>query len=157
MKYLLVPFTAIACFFITYLGLFYGTQLFLWMFNLNWFWFLVGFTFIIGIISSISVELPNLLLSFILLKFYKSKSTVNVIHAIASAIGIILYVKMIFFDSAVILDNYENVSLLMGMWKASWLKSILLLFPFIGLVLGSINFVVLALTNFKVNDRNEYY
>jgi len=124
-------------FYLSYLGLYYGMVLMFWMFSLSWFWLIIGYIFLIGIISSLVVSLPTLL-NGLILQFYRLTWFSIITHSIAGLLGIAYFYYMIYQNPPDVVSGNETMPTLKGLWNQSWLKTILLMFPFIGLQLGVI-------------------
>jgi len=124
-------------FLLTYLGLYYGIVLVFWMFSLSWIWLILGYTFLIGIITTIVSSIP-VLINYLILRFYKLTWFSIITHSLAGFLGIVYFYYSMYQDPPVMVSGTESTPILKALWNDSWLKTILLTFPFIGLQLGLI-------------------
>lgn len=133
MKNLLFPVTLLLWFVITYFSLRLTVVGLLWIFSLSWFWIIIAYTFIIGIVYFISTGVPAAL-KFLILRFYNYSKTAIILHSAIGFLATILSVidmKYYFFD--VSSDNIIGF-----LWNSDPLKFIVLLFPFLGVLLSSL-------------------
>jgi hypothetical protein len=137
MRYLLTPITMFIWFLLTYLSLYYGMVLMLWLFSLSWIWLIIAYTFFIGIISFVVNSLPTLI-NYLILKFYGLSWFSIVAHSIAGLLGIIYFYYFIYQNQPTMVSGNESKPLLKAFWNQSWLKTILLIIPFLGLQMGLI-------------------
>lgn len=137
MKFLLTPFTMIIWFLLTYLGVYYGMVLMLWMFSLGWIWLILGYTFLIGIISVLVNSLPALL-NYLIIKFYKLTWFSIITHSMAGLLGIVYFYYLMYHNPPEVFSGTKSTPILKALWADSWLKTIMLMFPFIGLQFGLI-------------------
>jgi len=154
MRYLLTPITMIIWFLLSYLGVYYSMVLMIWMFTLSWFWLIVGYSFLIGIITAVVISLPTLV-NYLILKFYKLNWFSIITHSLAGLLGIAFFYYRISINTPEVDAGNETVSLLKTLWSISWLKTIMLMFPFIGLQLGLIYQGIFSPITIKLNE-NEY-
>ena len=156
MRFLLTPITMIIWFLLTYLGVYYGMVLMLWMFSLSWIWLILGYTFLIGIISAIVGSLPALI-NYLILKFYKLTWFSIVTHSLAGLLGIVYFYYLMYQNPPEMVSGTESTPILKALWNDSWLKTILLMFPFIGLQLGLIYQGIFSPITMKLEENeNEY-
>jgi len=126
------------------------------MFNLSWLWLIIGYTFLIGIISFLVYTLPALI-NFLILKFYRLSWFSIIVHSIAGLFGIIYFYYFIYQNPPVMVSGNETTSLLKALWNQSWLKTIFLIIPFIGLQIGLIYQGIFSPISMKLeNEENEY-
>lgn len=155
MRFLLTPVTMFIWFLVSYLGLYYGMVLMLWMFSLSWIWLILGYTLLIGIISTLVSTLPALI-NALILNFYKLTWFGIISHSIAGLLGIIYFYTLVYQNPPEMVSGTESTPILKALWSDSWLKTILLMFPFIGLQLGLIYQGVFAPVSMKLDEENEY-
>jgi hypothetical protein len=156
MRFLLTPITMIIWFFLTYLGVYYGMVLMIWMFSLSWIWLILGYTFLIGIISAIVSSLPALI-NYLILKFYKLTWFSIITHSLAGLLGIVYFYYLMYQNPPEMVSGTESTPILKALWNDSWLKTILLIFPFIGLQLGLIYQGIFSPITMKLEENeNEY-
>jgi hypothetical protein len=154
MRILLTPVTMIIWFVLTYLGVYYGMVLLLWMFSLSWIWLILGYTFLIGIISAIVGSLPALI-NYLILKFYKLTWFSIITHSLAGLFGIVYFYYLMYQNPPEMVSGTESTPILKALWNDSWLKTILLMLPFIGLQLGLIYQGIFSPITMKLGE-NEY-
>lgn len=143
-------------FLLTYLGVFYGMVLMVWMFSLSWIWLIIGYTFLLGIISFLVGSLPALI-NFLILKFYRLNWFSIIAHSSAGLLGIVYFYYLIYQNPPEMVSGNESTLILKALWNQSWLKTILLIFPFIGLQLGLIHQGVFSPILMKLEEtENEY-
>lgn len=133
MKNLLFPVTLLLWFVITYFSLRLTVVGLLWIFSLSWIWIIIAYTFIIGFVYFISTGVPAAL-KFLLLRFYNNSKTAIVLHSLTGLLATILCVidmKHYFFD----LPDKNIISVL---WSLDPVKFIFLIFPFLGVLFGSL-------------------
>lgn len=136
MKILATPLTSFLWYLTCYLGLYYGHVLIIWMFSLSLFWVIIGFAFLVGIISGLTAEIPSLLNQFILVKFYNRNKIAIVLHSIAGFIGIFLCYKLLYFDNPISMGGNSDDSWIGIMWEISALKTFLVMIPYVALNLS---------------------
>lgn len=137
MRYLLTPITMLIWFLLTYLAIYYGMFLMLWMFSLSWIWLILGYTFLIGLISFLVGSLPAII-NFLILKFYRLNWLSIVTHSIAGLLGVVYFYFLIYQNPPEMVSGNETIPILKALWNQSWLKTVLLMITFIGLQLGII-------------------
>ncbi|MCR1025773.1 hypothetical protein NQT66_13200 [Cellulophaga baltica] len=156
MRYLLTPITMFIWYLLTYLGLYYGMVLMLWMFSLSWIWLIVGYTFLIGIITFLVSSLPAII-NLLILKFYRLNWVSVITHSIAGFFGIVYFYYLIFQNPPRMYSGLESTSILQALWNQSWLKTILLMFPFVGLQLGIIYQGIFGPIGMKLKESEAEY
>lgn len=154
MRYLLTPITIFIWYLLTHLGLYYGMLLMLWMFSLSWIWLIIGYTFLIGIISFLVNSLPGLI-KVLILKFYRLNWFSIFAHSIAGLLGIINFYYFIYQNPPEMVNGNESIPILVALWNQSWLKTILLITPFIGLQLGLIYQGIFSPIIVKLEEKKE--
>jgi len=129
LKYLLVPFTMILWFTLTYYSLSLTFMGMIYLFTIN-FWIIFFFFFIlISLLYGITVSFPALLKMGIMWIYGKSK-TISILHALAGLIGIINFIYMML--------GFDLGGLIGSMWEESKLKFIMLFMPYIGMIFAVI-------------------
>ena len=121
---------------------------------MNWIWLILGYFFLFAIIGAIVGALPAVI-KYLILKFYKQSWFSIITHSLAGLLGILYFYYSIYQNPPVMVSGNENIPILKALWNDSWLKTILLAFPFIGLQLGLINQGVFSPIIMKL-DKNEY-
>lgn len=139
-----------------YYGLYYGMFLMLKMFFLSWFWLIIGYSFLIGIIYFLVSSLPALV-SLLILKFYRMNWFSIISHSIAGILGIVHFYYIMFENPPEMISGHESTPILKALWNESWLKTILLIFPFIGLQLGVIYQGIFSPVVVKLQDHEDEY
>lgn len=133
MKNLLYPVTLLFWSVITYLSLRLTVIGLLWIFSLSWFWIIIAYTFVIGIVYFISTGVPAAL-KFLILRFYKYSKTAIILHSVVGFLATILCIidmKHYFFDAT-------DKNIISFLWHSDPVKFIVLLFPFLGVLFGSL-------------------
>ncbi|APY06838.1 hypothetical protein BWZ20_00350 [Winogradskyella sp. J14-2] len=128
--------------------------LMLWMFSLSWIWLILGYTFLIGLISFLVNSLPAII-NILILKFYRLNWFSIVVHSIAGLLGIAYFYYLIYQNPPEMVSGNESTPILKALWNQSWLKTILLMFPFLGLQLGIIYQGIFSPISMKL-EENEY-
>jgi hypothetical protein len=141
-------------FLLTYFCVYYGMVLMLWMFSLSWIWLILGYTFLIGLISLLVNTLPAII-NILILKFYQLNWFSIVFHSIAGLLGIIYFNYLIYQNPLEMVSGNESTPILKALWNQSWLKTILLMFPFLGLQLGIIYQGIFSPISMKL-EENKY-
>lgn len=151
MKYLLTPFTLLIWFTITCYSIYYSAVLMIWMFTLGWFWLIFGYTFLIGLISFLINFLPSII-NYFILKLYKLNWFSIITHSIVGFIGIIYSYVFIIENPPEIVNGSQESNIFYYLWNDSWVKTILLLFPFLGLQFGIFHQFVIAPILLKIES-----
>lgn len=154
MRFLLTPITMMIWYILCYLGLHYGMVLMLWMFSLSWIWLILGYTILIGIISTIVSSLPALI-NLLILRFYKLTWFSIITHSLAGLLGILSFYYLMYQNPPEMVSGTESTPILKALWNYSWLKTIFLMFPFIGLQLGLIYQGIISPITIKL-EENEH-
>lgn len=139
-----------------YFGLYYGMILMLKMFFLSWIWLIVAYSFLIGIISFFVSSIPAIV-SVLILKFYRMNWFSIITHSIAGIVGIIHFYYIMFENPPEMISGQQSTPILEALWNQSWLKTILLMFPFIGLQLGIIYQGIFSPIMVKMQDYEAEY
>jgi len=122
---------------LSYLGVYFAMVLMIWMFSLSWIWLILGYTILIGLISAVVGSIP-MLINYLILKFYKLNWFSIIAHSVAGLLGIVYFYFQIYQNPPEAVSGFESTPILKALWSESWLKTILLIIPFIGLQLGLI-------------------
>jgi len=155
MRFLLTPITMAVWFLLSCLTMYLGMSLMLWMFSLSWFWIIFGYTLLLGIISALVSSLPTLI-NYLILKLYKLTWFSIITHSLAGLLGIVYFYYLMYQTPPEAIIETERTPILKGLWAISWLKTILLMFPFIGLQLGLIYQEIFIPIKMKLNKENGY-
>lgn len=142
LKYLLVPVTMLLWYMITYYSLLLGLKLMFWMFTLSWTWLFIVYFFLIGIVFGLVGEIPAII-NHLILKIYNSNWLVIILHTIAGALGVYAFYYMLNMNPPTMENGVESLSLMEGLWKESKLKTILLSFTALGLLVQVVYVCVL--------------
>ncbi len=154
MKHILTPFTLLIWFAITCYSIYYSAILMIWIFTLGWFWLIFGYTFLIGLISFLINSSPSII-NYIILKLYKLNWFSIITHSIVGFIGIIYSYVFIIENPPEIINGSQESNFLNYLWNESWIKTILLLFPFLGIQFGVFHQFVIAPFVLKIeSSRN---
>jgi hypothetical protein len=151
MRYLLTPVSMFIWFNLSYLGVYFSMVLLIWMFSLSWIWLILGYTLLIGIISAVVSSLP-MFINYLILKFYKLNWFSVISHSIAGLLGIVYFYYQIYETPPEAVGGNESTPILKALWSESWLKTIILIIPFIGLQLGLIYQGIFAPITMKLED-----
>jgi hypothetical protein len=127
--------------------------LMLWMFSLSWIWLILGYTFLIGIISMLVGSLPAVI-NYLILKFYKFRWFSIITHSIAGVFGILYFYYLMYQNPPEMVIGNETTPILEALWDDSWFKTLLLMFPFIGLQLGLIYQGVFSPITLKLEEQD---
>ncbi len=139
MRYLLLPFTLVLWFLVSYLSVYYGLFLTTWMFSLDWIWLLIVWTLFSGLFSLVVHGLPGLFQVGVI-ELYKRNFAIITLHSIVGFMGFLYFYFLIYnFPPALIADN-NAVPLLSGMWAKSWLKTLILVPSYVYLHLSLLYF-----------------
>ncbi len=134
MKYFLLPLTMLVSYLIAFYGLYFGIIGLIYIFSFNWFWILIAYPFLVGILFGITYGIPNLL-KFYILRIYDFKLIPNILHSIGGLIGI---VEITIFFISKSSSNSSNQGLIDSFWEESPFKTIILALPAIGLIISII-------------------
>jgi len=152
MKYLLLPATIFIWYLTTYYGIYFAIVLMSFMFSLSWIWLIIGFTFMIGIIFSLTNGIPGLL-RVLILKLYGLNWFSVITHSIAGLIGVISIFYFFYSNPPELVSGNESVFMLKGMWSEAPIKTIILAFPFAGLILSLIWSTIIAPISMKIDSE----
>lgn len=153
-RYILTPFTLLIWFAITCCSIYYSAVLMIWIFTLRWFWLIFGYTYLIGLISFLINFLPSII-NYFILKLYKLNWFSIIIHSIVGFIGIMYSYVYIIENPPEIENGSQESNIFYYLWNESWIKTTLLLFPFLGLQFGILHQFVIASILLKIeNSRN---
>jgi len=143
-------------FLITYLGVYFGMFLMLWMFSLSWIWLILGYVFLIGLISFLVGSLPAII-NFLILKFYRLNWFSIVTHSIAGLLGIVYFYYFMYQFPPEMVSGNETTPILKALWNESWLKTILFMCTFIGLQLGLIYQGIFSPISMMLEEQENKY
>lgn len=143
MKHLLTPFTLLIWFAITCYSIYYSAILMIWMFTLGWLWLIFFYTFLIGLISFLINSLPSII-NYFILKLYKLNWFSIIIHSIVGFIGVIYSYFFLIENPPELVNGSQESNILYYLWNESWIKTILLAFPYLGLQFGIFQQFVIA-------------
>lgn len=129
MRYLLLPITLILWIIIMYLCLWCVYAGILLIVSLGWLWIILGFTVIIALISIFATGIPALL-GVAVIKIYKNNRFINILHALAGLISVVLFISFFFSEA--------SMFTIKKLYEVEKWKIIILAFPFVGLILASL-------------------
>jgi len=135
MKYLLIPLSFVAWYFISYFGLYIGMLSMGYVFSLSWLWIIIAYLPIIAVVGGLSVGIPGLL-RYKILEFYGFNRSVGIIHTFAGLIGVAWFFIFHSMNPPEVVIGDERMFMLSGMWELSPLKFIVLAFPYLAFVVG---------------------
>ena len=140
-------------FYITsYFGLYFSVFMMLKLFTIDWLWLIFIYPLSIGLIFAITNSIPSILKIYIL-KFYNFSWFSIISHVLASVIGL-LNIFIFFYDfPPEYIINGESYFFLKGWWEDSPFKTLLLSFPFIGLIFSFLWSTVIAPILFKLEEN----
>ena len=107
------------------------------LFNFNWFILILLYTFLIGLIFSITNTLPTILRVYTL-KIYNFNWVSIILHSLSGLYGFIAFLIYFIEYPPEYVVNGEPVFILKGWWSISAFKTILLTFPTFGLIISFI-------------------
>ena len=131
MKYILIPLTMYLWYLTTYYGLYLAVLGMLFIVSLSWFWLLMGYLFLIGILFGISNAIPGLL-RLLILKIYGINWFSCIVHSLAGAIGAGFFIA----NPPVLVSGDESFIFLTVMWEMAPFKTIFCAFPFAGIIIS---------------------
>lgn len=134
MKYILTPITMFLWYLTTYYGLYLVILGMVSIVSLSWFWLIIGYLFLIGILFTISNVIPGLL-RLLILKIYGINWFSCIVHSLAGAIGAGFFVLNLPLCVLVSLEG-DEVFFLTGMWEMAPFKTLLFAFPFAGIIIS---------------------
>jgi hypothetical protein len=124
------------------------------MFTLGWFWLIFGYTFLIGLISFLINSLPSII-NYFILNLYKLNWFSIIIHSLVGFIGIIYSYFFLIENPPEFVSGSLESNILYYLWNESKIKTIFLLFPFLGLQFGIFHQFVIAPFLLKIeSSRN---
>jgi len=136
MKNLLIPFTSIAWYFVTYFTLFGVFISFPLMFSIGWFWLILLYSFMMGVVSLLYSVAAGASIS--ILHLYKLSWISCIIHSITGLLAVIRIIIFYLDNPPTQVHSGIETELLSYMWSESPLKTILLvpgfLITFIGII-----------------------
>ncbi|MCG2459809.1 hypothetical protein K8352_03540 [Flavobacteriaceae bacterium F89] len=132
MKFFLTPFTMIIWFLVSYLGVYLGLALVLWVFSLSGILLVIGYSFLIAGISALVLSLPALI-NFVILKLYNLSWFSIIFHSLAGILGVLCFYYSMHLSPLQLFSNNGSTSILQTLWQTSSFKTILLMLPFIGI------------------------
>ena len=137
-----MPVTLLLWFAIINYGFYYSIEGLVYIFNLHWFVVLVLGGVFIGLLSLV-YRLPMAIVLFVIGKLYKNSWLSVVLH---SLVGLIACVNIVIY--------YYNSDLSLSLfWNTSKLKTILLFFPAIGVLIGCLWAGSFGVLSFKLNEE----
>ena len=151
MKYLLTPFTMLLFYFTSYLGLYFSVFMMLKLFTMSWLYLCFFYPLSIGLIFAITNSIPTILKIYIF-KLYNFSWFSVISHVLASLIGLI-NIFIFFYDfPPEFITKGQSYFFLKGWWEDSPIKTLLLIFPFIGLLISFSWSTVMAPILIKLED-----
>lgn len=158
LKYLLTPLTMYLWYLFIYYGFYFAFVGMMFVFSLNWIIIILGYLFLIILLYSIFITIPNLL-RYLILKFYGLSWFTTIAHLFAGLLGIILIGISLGKNSLVINEGNNSIFFLAWMWGDSPLKTILLFIPFFAITCGLfwsmfIFPIQIQISGLKTNIRN---
>lgn len=126
-----------------------------YLFSLSWFWLIFFYLFLVGIASAIVNVIPGLI-RYVIVKFYGINWFACIVHSVAGLLGVIWFFIYFLNDPPVLVLGEERVFFIKGMWQISPIKTIFLLFPFIGFFMAVIYGNVFFPFYLKVASDNEF-
>lgn len=135
MRYILIPLTMFLWYLTTYYGIYVAVIGMAFVFSLNWFWLIIGYTFLIGAVFGISNGIPSLL-RLLVLKVYGINWFSCIVHSIAGVVGLVQILRFYSASPPELVIGDESFFFLAGMWKVAPFKTVFLAMPFLGLVIS---------------------
>lgn len=152
MKYVWTPLTMFLWYLTTYYGLYFAVIGIAFMFSLSWLWLIMGYVFLVGTIFGISNEIPGLL-RFLILKIYGITWFSCIVHSLAGVIGTIQIIRFFSANPPELVIGDESSFMLTGMWKTAPVKTVLLAFPFVGLVMSLLWSTIIVPVYIKLSGK----
>ena len=134
MKYVLIPLTMFLWYLTTYYGLYLALLGMVFIVSLNWFWLIMGYLFLIGILFGISNAIPGLL-RLLILKIYGINWFSCIVHSLAGAVGAGFFIVSLPLCVLVSVEG-DEVFFLTGMWEMAPFKTVFFAFPFAGIIIS---------------------
>ena len=134
MKYVLMPLTMFLWYLTTYYGLYLAVLGMVFIISLNWFWLIMGYLFLIGILFGISNAIPGLL-RLLILKIYGINWFSCIVHSLAGAVGAGFFIVNLPLCVLVSVEG-DEVFFLTGMWEMAPFKTVFFAFPFAGIIIS---------------------
>ncbi len=150
LKYILIPLTMLLWYLTTYYGIYAAVIGIAFVFSLSWFWLIIGYTFLIGVVYGISNGIPSLL-RLLILKVYGINWFSCIVHSISGVVGLVQILRFYNANPPELVIGDESFFFLKGMWKVAPFKTILLTMPFLGLVISIIWSNIIAPIYIKVS------
>lgn len=147
MRNFLIPITATVWYFITYFSLFGILVCLPIVFSLGWFWLIVAFSFIIGLVSLIYSFAS--IASIGILYLYRLNWVSCIVHSIFGLLAMVSFVY--FYSTHPVMAADEN--LLSYMWSKSALKTIIVVPSFVMLFISVVYVMVLNPIFVKVEGK----
>ena len=137
---------------ISYYGLYFSVIMMLKLFTMNWLYLIFLYPISIGLIFAITNGIPTILKTYIL-RFYDTTWFSIILHALASTIGLI-NILIFFYDfPPEYISNGKSFFFLEGWWEDSPLKTLLLSFPLVGLLISFFWSTIMAPVLLKSKDN----
>lgn len=93
-------------------------------------------------------------INYLILKFYKFRWFSIITHSIAGVFGILYFYYLMYQNPPEMVIGNETTPILEALWDDSWFKTLLLMFPFIGLQLGLIYQGVFSPITLKLEEQD---
>lgn len=151
MKNLLIPFTAVAWYFVTYLTLFGVFVSLPFMFSIGWFWLIILYSILIGIVSLFYSFAAGASIS--ILSLYKLSWVSCIIHSLIGLLAVIRFFIFYLENPATQVIKGVETELLSFMWSESPLKTIMLLPVFLIIFIGIIYVMVINPVSTKIQTQ----
>jgi hypothetical protein len=153
MKNFLIPITAIIWYLMTYYGIYFGVLLMIFMFSLSWIWLILGFSLMVGVISTLIIGLPSVF-RFLILSLYGASWLSVISHSISGLFGLVSISYFFYTSPPEFVIGGESVFIIYQMWEVAPIKTIFLAFPAIGLLLSLIWSTVISPILIKIADED---
>lgn len=134
MKYVLTPITMYLWYLTTYYGLYLIVLGMVFIVSLRWFWLIIGYLLLIGILFGASNAIPGLL-RLLILKSYGINWFSCIVHSLAGAVGAGFFILSLPLCVLVSVEG-DEVFFLTGIWEMAPLKTFLVPFPFAGIIIS---------------------
>ena len=137
MKYLLLPFTILIIFLLSYYGIYLAVIGIAFVFSLGLFLIIIGHLFLLTIIGFIFLGIPNLL-NILLVLLYGSNRLSFILHSLAGLMGVICIFALFIYNPPTVTNGIDTSFIIIGMWQVSPVKTIILVPIFGGAILSLI-------------------
>ena len=135
----------------TYYGLFLVVLGMILIVSLGWFWLIIGYLLLIGVLFGISNAIPGLL-RLLILKIYGINWFSCIVHSLSGVVGAGVFILNLPLFVLVNVKG-DEVFFLRGMWEMAPLKTILFAFPFAGIIISLLGSTIVVPIYLKLSGK----